>query len=123
MSANSSRSRLTSSGSDWDFVGLAMRARAASEWGATEILPAFSALAWRCELGQLAKLLLRWLAWWMPVVAGGVDSLLSCFLDKGVIVTVTAVPGDQIFILLPLAVGRRRATQWALELPLWAPIG
>jgi hypothetical protein len=28
----------------------------------------------------------------MPAVVGGVDSLLCCFLDEGVIVTVAAVP-------------------------------
>jgi hypothetical protein len=58
-----------------------------------------------CKPGQLAKLLLRWLAW-------RVDLLLCCFLDAGVI-----MPGDCIFILLPLAVARQRVTQWA-----WAAI-
>jgi hypothetical protein len=95
MLANSGRSRLTSSGSSWDLaglicIGLAMRA------GAAGILPVFTALPWQCEPErlvsevQLAKLLLGWLAWWMPAVVGGVDSLMCCFLDKGVIVTVAA---------------------------------
>jgi hypothetical protein len=65
------------------------RTLAAAGWlrrAAVGIRPVFSALAWRREPERLAKLLLRWLSWWISVVAGGVESLLCCFLDLSVIV-------------------------------------
>lgn len=80
------------------------RTLAAAGWlwlAVTGSQPVFSAFAWRCEpewlasvsdSGALAKLLLRWLTWWMLVVAGGVDLLLCCYLDVSVIVTVAAIP-------------------------------
>jgi hypothetical protein len=49
-----------------------------------------------------AKHLLQSLAWWMLVIAGGVDLLLCCCLDISMTVTDAAVPEDRIFIHLLL---------------------
>jgi hypothetical protein len=94
MSANSGRSRMTSSGSGWDLAGLVsevwLRSCRSGEWGVAEILPVW----WVRYISDPAGLV-RWVRWgvveifadlflhWQPVT--------GCQLDEAAVVELAHV--------------------------------